>query len=210
MLNEMGANIRGAGTPHIEVEGVAELHPVEHEVVGDRIEAGTFIVAGALMGGPVTVRGFEPEHLGLVLKKFEAMGISIERGDRCVTVRRDGPIRPCDIQTLPFPGFPTDMQAQTLLLLALADGGSIVTENVRESFHVRKRAHCMGADVAIEGTMPSRGVPQLSGAEVRSPDRAAAPRWWWPDSRRTATPRSPACTTSTVATGACGEAHEPG
>ena len=172
MLNEMGANIRGAGTPHIEVEGVAELHPVEHEVVGDRIEAGTFIVAGALMGGPVTVRGFEPEHLGLVLKKFEAMGISIERGERCVTVRRDGPIRPCDIQTLPFPGFPTDMQAQTLLLLALADGGSIVTENVFENrFMFASELVRMGADVVIEGHHAIvRGVPQLSGAEVRSPD----------------------------------------
>ena len=82
MLNKMGANIQGAGSPVIEIHGVTELHPVEHEVVGDRIEAGTFLAIGALTGEPITVHGFEPNHLGLVLKKYEQMGITIETGDR--------------------------------------------------------------------------------------------------------------------------------
>ena len=172
MLNKMGAHISGAGTPRIEIEGVDELHPVTHEVVGDRIEAGTFLAAGAIMGGPVTVRGFDPEHLGLVLKKMEAMGISIERLEDGARVSRSGPIRPTDIQTLPFPGFPTDMQAQILALLSLADGSSIVTENVFENrFMFASELVRMGADVVIEGHHAIvRGVPRLSGAEVKSPD----------------------------------------
>ena len=109
LLNEMGAKIRGAGSPVIEIEGVSELTPVTHEVVGDRIEAGTFLAIGALVGKPVTVRGFEPAHLGLVLKKYEQMGASVERGPRSCTVWRERPLVPTDIQTLPFPGFPTDM-----------------------------------------------------------------------------------------------------
>ena len=88
MLNEMGAHIKGAGSPVIEIEGVSELHPVTHAVVGDRIEAGTFLAIGGLCGEPVTVRGFDPKHLGLVLKKYEQMGISIERGERECTVWR--------------------------------------------------------------------------------------------------------------------------
>ena len=172
MLNKMGAHISGAGTPRIEIEGVPELHPVEHRVVGDRIEAGTFIAAGAMMGGPVTVRGFEPQHLGLVLKKMEAMGIGIERLADGVRVTREGPIIPADIQTLPFPGFPTDMQAQILALLALAKGSSIVTENVFENrFMFASELVRMGADINIEGHHAIvRGVERLSGAEVKSPD----------------------------------------
>ena len=172
MLNEMGAKITGAGTPAIQIEGVSELHPVVHEVVGDRIEAGTFLAAGALMGGPVTVRGFEPSHLGLVLRKFEQMGITVERGERSVSVSREGRIHATDIQTLPFPGFPTDMQAQTLTLLALADGNSIVTENVFENrFMFASELDRMGADIVIEGHHAIvHGVESFSGAEVKSPD----------------------------------------
>ena len=172
MLNEMGAKITGAGTPAIQIEGVSELHPVVHEVVGDRIEAGTFLAAGALMGGPVTVRGFEPNHLGLVLRKFEQMGITVERGERSVSVSREGRIHATDIQTLPFPGFPTDMQAQTLTLLALADGNSIVTENVFENrFMFASELDRMGADIVIEGHHAIvHGVESFSGAEVKSPD----------------------------------------
>ncbi|MBQ6395732.1 MAG: UDP-N-acetylglucosamine 1-carboxyvinyltransferase [Atopobiaceae bacterium] len=172
MLNKMGAKISGAGTPRIEVEGVPELHPVEHRVVGDRIEAGTFIAAGAMMGGPVTVRGFDPQHLGLVLKKMEAMGIGIERLADGVRVTRERPLIPTDIQTLPFPGFPTDMQAQILALLSLAKGSSIVTENVFENrFMFASELVRMGADIFIEGHHAIvRGVERLSGAEVKSPD----------------------------------------
>jgi len=172
MLNKMGAKISGAGTPVIEIEGVGELHPVTHEVVGDRIEAGTFLAAGALCGGPVTVKGFEPRHLGLVLKKYETMGITIERGNRECTVYREGPLRPVDIQTLPFPGFPTDMQAQTMVLLAVADGTCVVTENIFENrFMLAGELRRMGANIAIEGHHAiMHGVPGLSGARVESPD----------------------------------------
>ena len=135
MLNEMGAKISGAGTPVVEVEGVEHLHPVEHRVVGDRIEAGTFIVAGALTAGAagVEVAGFNPQHLGMVLKKLELMGVPFERGVDNVRVMRAEHLRPEDIQTLPFPGFPTDMQAQVMVLSALADGSSVITENIFEN-----------------------------------------------------------------------------
>ncbi len=172
MLNEMGADIRGAGTPVVEIHGVDELHPVEHAVVGDRIEAGTFIATGALTGGPLTVRGFDPMHLGLVLRKYEAMGITIERGEHEVTVSRTKPLVPTDIQTLPFPGFPTDMQAQTMTLLALAKGSCIITENVFENrFMLASELRRMGADITIEGHHAIvHGVDGLSGAQVKSPD----------------------------------------
>ena len=135
MLNKMGAKISGAGTPVVEVEGVESLHPVVHRVVGDRIEAGTFIVAGALAAGPagVEVAGFNPQHLGMVLKKLELMGVSFERTADGVRVMRAERLRPEDIQTLPFPGFPTDMQAQVMVLSALADGSSVITEHIFEN-----------------------------------------------------------------------------
>ena len=172
LLNEMGAKISGAGSPVIEVEGVSELHPVAHEVVGDRIEAGTFLAIGALAGEPVTVTGFSPSHLGLVLKKFEQMGASVERGTRECTVWRDRPLVPTDIQTLPFPGFPTDMQAQTMCLLALAKGSCVITENVFENrFMFASELSRMGADIVIEGHHAIvHGVEGFSGAQVRSPD----------------------------------------
>ena len=172
MLNEMGADIRGAGTPVVEIHGVGELHPVTHTVVGDRIEAGTFIATGALCGAPITVRGFDPLHLGLVLRKYAQMGISIERGERKVTVWRDRPLVPTDIQTLPFPGFPTDMQAQTMTLLSLAKGSCIITENVFENrFMLASELRRMGADITIEGHHAIvHGVDGLSGAQVKSPD----------------------------------------
>jgi UDP-N-acetylglucosamine 1-carboxyvinyltransferase len=172
MLNEMGAKISGAGTPLIEIEGVPELHPVSHRVVGDRIEAGTFIAMGGLVGEPVTVRGFDPQHLGLVLKKYELMGLTVEREADGVTVWRTGPIKPTDIQTLPYPGFPTDMQAQTMTLLATAAGDSIITENVFENrFMLAAELNRMGADIRIEGHHAIvHGVEGFSGAPVTSPD----------------------------------------
>lgn len=172
MLNEMGAKIRGAGTPLIEIEGVGDLHPVDHAVVGDRIEAGTFLCAGAMCKDPVHVTGFDPNHLGLVLKKFEQMGITVEREANGCTVSRRGSLRSVDIQTLPFPGFPTDMQAQTMALLSLADGQCIITENVFENrFMFAGEIARMGANIRIEGHHAIvRGVASLSGAQVKSPD----------------------------------------
>ncbi len=172
LLNEMGANIKGAGSPVIEIEGVSELHPVTHAVVGDRIEAGTFLAIGGLCQDPVTVKGFDPLHLGLVLKKYEQMGISVERGDHQCTCWREGPLLPTDIQTLPFPGFPTDMQAQTMCLLALANGSCVITENVFENrFMFASELQRMGAEVVIEGHHAIvHGVDGFSGAQVKSPD----------------------------------------
>ncbi len=173
LLNEMGAKVRGAGSPVIEVEGVSEdLHPVEHRVVGDRIEAGTFVAMAGLAGGPVTVKGFEPVHLGLVLKKFELMGLNIVRGPHQCTVSRKGSIHSIDIQTLPFPGFPTDMQAQTMCLLAQGDSSCVITENVFENrFMFASELQRMGADIRIEGHHAIvHGVQKFSGAEVKSPD----------------------------------------
>lgn len=172
MLNAMGAKISGAGSPVIEIEGVQELHPVEHAVVGDRIEAGTFIATGILCGDPVVVRGFDPKHLGLVLKKYEQMGATIECGDTWCKVSRDRTLQATDIQTLPFPGFPTDMQAQTTCLLALAEGSCIITENVFENrFMIASELSRMGANIVIEGHHAIvHGVPVFSGAQVKAPD----------------------------------------
>ena len=174
LLNEMGAKVSGAGSPVIEIEGVSVLHPVEHAVVGDRIEAGTFLAIGALACDPVEVTGFDPKHLGLVLKKFEQMGAVVERGERSCTVWRDPatPLRPTDVQTLPFPGFPTDMQAQTMCLLALAKGSCIITENVFENrFMFASELSRMGADIVIEGHHAIvHGVDGFSGTQVKSPD----------------------------------------
>jgi UDP-N-acetylglucosamine 1-carboxyvinyltransferase len=170
-LNAMGARIEGNGST-LEIVGVDALHPANHSVVGDRIEAGTFLVAGALTGGPVTVLGFEPSHLDMVLAKLKQSGSSIELHHDGVTVRRDGPIRTADIQTLPYPGFPTDMQAQFMALLSLAEGRSVITENVFENrFMFADELSRMGADIRIEHHHALlQGVSQLSGAPVRSPD----------------------------------------
>lgn len=174
MLNAMGAKIQGAGTPVVEIEGVDELHPVEHRVIGDRIEAGTFIVAGALAadGDGIEVTGFNPHHLGMVLKKMELMGIRLERGVDGVRVWRADRIAPVDIQTLPFPGFPTDMQAQVMVLSAMADGSSVITENIFENrFMFASELVRMGADIRIESHHAIvHGVKSLSGAQVVSPD----------------------------------------
>jgi len=168
----MGANIEGAGTSDITVEGVESLHPVDHRVVGDRVEAGTFLVAGALGGGPVRVRGFDPEHLELVLDKLAQAGCTVETHDDGATISLEGRARAIDVQTLPFPGFPTDMQAQFLALMAVAEGSCVITENVFENrFMFAEEVLRMGADVRIESHHALvRGIEQLSGAPVRSPD----------------------------------------
>lgn len=174
MLNKMGAKITGAGTPVVTIEGVDELHPVEHRVVGDRIEAGTFLVAGAIMASEqgVEVAGFNPVHLGMVLRKMELMGIRTERTENGMKVYRADRIAPVDIQTLPFPGFPTDMQAQVMVLSALADGTSIITENIFENrFMFASELSRMGANIRVEDHHALiHGVDGFSGAQVVSPD----------------------------------------
>lgn len=174
MLNKMGAKITGAGTPVVTIEGVDELHPVEHRVVGDRIEAGTFLVAGAIMASEqgVEVTGFNPVHLGMVLRKMELMGIRTERTENGMKMYRADRIAPVDIQTLPFPGFPTDMQAQVMVLSALADGTSIITENIFENrFMFASELSRMGANIRVEDHHALiHGVDGFSGAQVVSPD----------------------------------------
>ena len=174
MLNKMGAKITGAGTPVVTIEGVDELRPVEHRVVGDRIEAGTFLVAGAIMASEqgVEVTGFNPVHLGMVLRKMELMGIRTERTENGMKVYRADRIAPVDIQTLPFPGFPTDMQAQVMVLSALADGTSIITENIFENrFMFASELSRMGANIRVEDHHALiHGVDGFSGAQVVSPD----------------------------------------
>jgi len=171
-LNAMGARITGGGSPTVTVEGVDALHPAEHRVVGDRVEAGTFLVAGVLGGGPVTVRGFDPVHLELVIAKLRQAGCLVELLEDGATVTGGGQLKAVDIQTLPYPGFPTDMQAQFMALAAVSEGGSIITENVFENrFMFADELTRMGADIRIEGHHALvKGVAQLSGAPVRSTD----------------------------------------
>jgi UDP-N-acetylglucosamine 1-carboxyvinyltransferase len=172
LLTKMGASIEGAGTTTITVTGVGGLTPTEHSVVGDRIEAGTYLIAGALDSGPVTVTGFDPAHLDIVLQKLRRAGCTLDPCDGGVTISRAGAIHPVDVQTLPFPGFPTDLQAPFLALLSLADGESVLTENVFENrFIFADEIGRMGADIRVDGHYALvRGVGALSGAPVRSPD----------------------------------------
>jgi UDP-N-acetylglucosamine 1-carboxyvinyltransferase len=172
MLVAMGARIEGRGSATLEVTGVVSLSPVEHDTIGDRIEAGTLLAAGAITGGKVTVAGFKPAHLEMVLTKMAQAGCSLELGSDRVTVSRPGPLRATDVATLPYPGFPTDMQAQFMAMMAIAEGSCVITENVFESrFMFADELKRMGADIDIEGHRALvRGVRALEGAPVRSPD----------------------------------------
>ncbi len=177
MLNSMGAQISGAGTSVIEIEGVAlsSLHPCCHTTVGDRIEAGTFLVGGALTGGPVVVRGIDPSFLRVALVKFEAMGCIVETGADWISIKRIEPLISTDIQTLPHPGFPTDLQAQFMLLAAMAQDLSVITENVFENrFMFAAELRRMGAEITIENHHSFvRGSSRLQGADVSSTDLRA-------------------------------------
>jgi UDP-N-acetylglucosamine 1-carboxyvinyltransferase len=172
-LMRMGVRITGAGTPTIEIVGEQALVPVvDYKTVGDRIEAGTFLVAGVLGGGPLTVRGVDPLYLEMALTKLRAIGADLSCVEDTITVSHSGVIAPVDIQTLPHPGFPTDLQAQFMVLDALAAGRSVITENVFENrFMFADEIARMGAEIRIEGHHAFiTGVAQLSGAPVRSPD----------------------------------------
>jgi UDP-N-acetylglucosamine 1-carboxyvinyltransferase len=176
-LQAMGAEISGAGTPAIEVTGVSELHAADHRVVGDRIEAGTFLIAAAATGGEVTVTDIVPDHLDLVLAKLSDAGASVDAGASSASVSLDHRPGPVDFVTLPYPGFPTDLQPQMMVLLATADGTSIATENVFESrFMFVDELIRMGADIRTEGHHAViRGEQGLQAAEVHAPDiRAGA------------------------------------
>ena len=175
-LNSMGARITGAGSPTIQIAGVAKLHGAEHEVIPDRIEAATFAIAAAATGGEVTIHGARPDHLSAVLDKLREANVKVERRGRSITVRRGGKLRPVDITTLPYSGFPTDVQAQMMVLMCLTPGLSIITERVFESrfMHVSELSR-LGAEIVIEG--PSaivKGGRALSGAPVMASDLRAS------------------------------------
>ena len=174
MLNAMGCKVSGAGNSTIEIEGVPleSLHPCEHRTVGDRIEAGTFLVGGALMGGPLTVTGIDPSFLRMATMKLQAMGCDVQLGADSITVSRTRPLQATDIQTLPHPGFPTDLQAQFMLLAAVAEGTSRITENVFENrFMFAAELMRMGATIYIEDHHALvEGVDHLEGAPVESTD----------------------------------------
>jgi UDP-N-acetylglucosamine 1-carboxyvinyltransferase len=176
LLTAMGARIQGAGTDRIEIEGMTELGGATHRVLPDRIEAGTLMVAGAITGGDVTVTNLVPAHLSAVLAKLEECGVSLEVGETSVRVRGPARPRPADVITSPFPGFPTDMQAQVMTLLGLADGQSRVTETSFENryMHVAELGR-MGARIETDGsTSFIRGVPHYQGAQVMASDLRAS------------------------------------
>jgi len=177
MLATMGARIAGAGTPDVEIEGVDALRATDHVVVGDRIEAGTYLIAAAATGGDVTVTGVAPKHLDLPLQKLADAGAQVDAGVNEVRVAMPGGPKPVDFVTLPFPGFPTDLMPQMMVLCSLAGGDSIATENVFESrFMFVDEIRRMGADIRLDGHHAAiRGGARLQAAPVRAPDiRAGA------------------------------------
>lgn len=175
-LNKMGAKIQGAGTAVIRIEGVDKLHAIEHAILPDRIEAGTFLVAGAVTNGDVFVKGARSEHLDAVIAKLKRSGVIVEPEATGIRVRREGKLLPMDITTSPHPGFPTDMQAQFMVMASLADGQSIIKESIFENrfMHVSELVR-MGAVIQTDGRVAIiKGVESLSGAEVMATDLRAS------------------------------------
>jgi UDP-N-acetylglucosamine 1-carboxyvinyltransferase len=175
-LNKMGAKIEGAGTRRIIVEGVKELHGTEHDIIPDRIEAGTFLVAGAICGKGITLKRVEPEHVKAVTSALSSCGFKIESSDNSITVSPNGVATPLELATEPYPGFPTDMQAQMCALLSTTGGISVITENIfpQRYMHVAELKR-MGAHVDLEGpTAVIHGVDRLFGAPVMASDLRAS------------------------------------
>jgi UDP-N-acetylglucosamine 1-carboxyvinyltransferase len=175
-LNRMGAKIEGAGTRRLIIEGVKELHGAEYDIIPDRIEAGTFLVAGAIAGKGVTINRVIPEHLASVTASLIACGYQVESGKDSITVSPNGTARPIELTTDPYPGFPTDMQAQMCALLSTTSGVSMITENVfpQRYMHVAELKR-MGAHVQLDGaTVVIQGVERLFGAPVMASDLRAS------------------------------------
>ena len=174
-LTAMGARIEGIGTPTVEIEGVEEFRPAEHTVVADRIEAGTFAIAACITGGDVRLLGVRADHLDLPLAKLSEAGASVNVEEESVRVSMPSRATAVDLVTLPYPGFPTDLQPPIMAMLATTDGTGIITENVFESrFMFVDELNRMGADIRTEGHHAVvRGVPRLSSAPVRALDLRA-------------------------------------
>jgi UDP-N-acetylglucosamine 1-carboxyvinyltransferase len=176
LLNKMGAHIEGAGSSTIRIRGVAKLHGAKHRIIPDRIEAGTFILAGAVTGGDLNVTSCEPLHLGALLEKLQAVGVKTAHNGDAVRVISDGPLKAADMATEEYPGFPTDMQAQYMVLATQAEGTSVITENIFENrfMHAQELVR-MGANIKIEGSHAVvKGKTPLSAAAVMASDLRAS------------------------------------
>jgi UDP-N-acetylglucosamine 1-carboxyvinyltransferase len=176
LLNKMGANIEGAGTATIRVKGVEKLHGAKHRVIPDRIEAATFIIAGAITGGDLNVSGCDPEHMGALLEKLHEVGIKTSQRGDSVRVEGNDNLKAADMVTEEYPGFPTDIQAQYMALATQAEGASIITENIFENrfMHAQEMVR-MGANIKIEGSRAVvRGKSPLSSAAVQASDLRAS------------------------------------
>jgi UDP-N-acetylglucosamine 1-carboxyvinyltransferase len=176
LLTTMGAKIEGAGTSTIRVTGVTRLHGARHRINPDRIEAGTFLIAGAITGGDLNVDCCNPAHLGALIAKLEECGVRIETGKENVRVRSGGSLKAADISTKEYPGFPTDMQAQFMALATQAEGATVITENIFENrfMHVQE-LNRMGANITVEGrTATVRGRTPLESAAVMCSDLRAS------------------------------------
>ncbi len=173
-LNGMGAKVRGAGTETIRIEGVESLRGIEYSIIPDRIEAGTFLFAAAITGGDVHVKSVVAEHLRVPIVKLEEAGVTITRGDNELHAVAPARLNPVDVETLPYPGFPTDLQQPLVAAMCLADGTSVVRETIFDRFRYVDELRRMGADIKIEQkTAIIRGVPQLTGAPVEITDLRA-------------------------------------
>ncbi|MBI5655495.1 MAG: UDP-N-acetylglucosamine 1-carboxyvinyltransferase [Geobacter sp.] len=175
-LIRMGARIEGAGTDTIRIDGVKHLKPANHAVMPDRIEAGTFMVAAAITGGDIKLRNMRLDHLDALVFKLQDAGVEIINRDNVVRVKGPRRPRPVNIKTRPYPGFPTDMQAQFMALMCVADGASVISENIFENrfMHVSELLR-FGADITVEGNCATvKGVKKLSGAPVMATDLRAS------------------------------------
>ena len=174
-LNQMGADIKGAGTDKIVINGVESLHGGTYSIIPDQIEAGTYMAAVAACGGDVLIKNVIPKHLECIGTKLEDMGVKIEMYDDSIRVIRNGPLRHTNLKTMPYPGFPTDMQPQITTLLALSEGTSIVTETIFETrFKYISELRRMGANISVEGNAAFvTGVEGFTGARVSAPDLRA-------------------------------------
>ncbi|MFC1816704.1 UDP-N-acetylglucosamine 1-carboxyvinyltransferase [Thermodesulfobacteriota bacterium] len=176
VLNQMGANVQGAGTSEITIKGVSTLKPVSVSIIPDRIETGTFMVAAALTHGDIKLLNCEPKHLEAVIHKLNQTGADIKTGDKIIQVTGAEEIASVDVKTLPYPGFPTDMQAQFMVLMSIAKGLSLISETVFENrfIHVSELKR-MGADITVTGNAAMvKGVPMLMGAPVMATDLRAS------------------------------------
>ena len=175
-LSKRGAKILGAGTDTITIEGVSELHGATHWVMSDRVEAGTLVMAGAITGGDVMIKGCVTDHLGTMFTKIQEMGVELSENAEGVRVRRLAPLQAVEVKTLPYPGFPTDLQAQMMALMSVAEGTSVMTETIFEGrfLHVPE-LHRMGASIEVDGPHAVvKGISALTGAEVMASDLRAS------------------------------------